>query len=477
MKPITHHDFSHRWLGVGMSLVAALAAQAATPVAFNATPVTFQIDMASVSPAPTSVYISGSFNGWPGFTAGAGSISPTNLLINVSGTVWSNTISISDAPGVVENCKFQYEAGDNWESINNRQFILDAAPQVLPLTAWNVNTTWPPAPTNHATFRVDMTTQLLLGAFTPGVGTITVSGDFEGWDNGLAMTNNPVLSGSSSNIYSGIFDVVGFPPVGINYKFRMNGGWESPASTGGNNRQANISGNQILPLVFYNDNISSDLLQQPTAVSFAVDMNGAVGTDAHVFNPSSDSVYINGQFANWYAWAGGVNPAPAPAGYQMFETPPGSGIYSNTIIIPAGTPVSFNYKYGIDFVNAGGPADDEAGFATNHFRVVRSTVFNPYPMATDKFRNMYAEPFFSSTSLGGGDLSVGAAIAGKVPVTWLGRPGARLQVRDDLSSGAWLDIPATDGTNWSSGYSSTNGFVSETNWPVSSHKFFRLVKP
>lgn len=98
-------------------------------------------------------------------------------------------------------------------------------------------------------------------------------------------------------------------------------------------------------------------------------------------------------------------------------------------------------------------------------------------MATDKFRNMYAEPFFSSTSLGGGDLSVGAAIAGKVPVTWLGRPGARLQVRDDLSSGAWLDIPATDGTNWSSGYSSTNGFVSETNWPVSSHKFFRLVKP
>src|SRR5664280_3352876 len=100
MKPIIHHDFSRRWLGVGMLLVAAMAAQAQTAV-------TFQIDMASVSPAPTAVYISGSFNGWPGFTAGAGS--PAAALINTSGTIWSNTISVSDAPSTIETCKFQYE--------------------------------------------------------------------------------------------------------------------------------------------------------------------------------------------------------------------------------------------------------------------------------------------------------------------------------------------------------------------------------
>jgi hypothetical protein len=472
MKPIIQHGFSRRWLGLGALLIAALAARASTDV-------TFSIDMASVSPAPTSVYISGSFNGWPGFSGGAGS--PAAALVNITGTVWSNTITIADASGSVESCKFQYEAGDNWESINNRQFILDSTPQVLPLTTWNANTTWPPAPTNHTTFRVDMTTQILLGAFTPGAGTIRVSGDFEGWNDGLDMTNNPTLSGSTSNIYSGIFDVVGFPPTGINYKFRMNGGWENPASTGGNNRQASVSGDQVLPLVFYDDTISNDLLKQPTPVSFIIDMNGAVGqnVDTHVFDPALDSVYINGQFANWYAWAGGITPQPAPAGYQLFETPPGSGIYSNTIIIPAGTPVSFNYKYGIDANNAnGGPADDEAGFGTNHFRVVRSTAFNPYPMPMDKFSNMYAEPFFSATSTGGGNLSAGAVAAGKVPVTWLGRPGAHLQVKDNLSGGVWQDIPATDGTNWNIGYSSTNGFVSQTNWPANStNKFFRLVKP
>jgi len=106
---------------------------------------------------------------------------------------------------------------------------------------------------------------------------------------------------------------------------------------------------------------------QDTPVSFTIDMNGAVGTDSHVFNATQDSVYINGQFANWYAWASGINPAGAPPGYQMVEQGLGN-IYTNTIIVPAGTPVSFSYKYGIDeFAINGGPGDNEAGFGLNHF--------------------------------------------------------------------------------------------------------------
>jgi hypothetical protein len=74
-------------------------------------------------------------------------------------------------------------------------------------------------------------------------------------------------------------------------------------------------------------------------------------------------------------------------------------------------------------------------------------------------------------------LTVGALSGGNVPVTWLGRPGAHLQVTSDLVSGSWQDLIATDGTNWTVGYSSTNGFVSQTNWPASGKAFFRLVKP
>jgi hypothetical protein len=37
---------------------------------------------------------------------------------------------------------------------------------------------------------------------------------------------------------------------------------------------------------------------------------------------------------------------------------------------------------------------------------------------------------------------------------------------------------ASDGTNWISGFNNpTNGFVSQTNWPVSGNALFRVIKP
>ena len=196
MKPINSHGFSRHWLGVGMALIAAVGAHAQTAV-------TFQIDMAPISPTvPTSVSISGTFNGWPSPSTS------TNLLINVGGTIWSNTFTVTDAPGTVESCKFQYEPGDNWENDPNRQFEVGPdSTQVLPLTSWNVND-WP-APTNQVTFQLDMSAQVLLGDFTNGQGTITVSGDFEGWNDGLPLTNNP--ASVITNIYTGTFPVTWIP--------------------------------------------------------------------------------------------------------------------------------------------------------------------------------------------------------------------------------------------------------------------------
>ena len=160
-------------------------------------------------------------------------------------------------------------------------------------------------------------------------------------------------------------------------------------------------------------------------------------------------------------------------------------VYTNTIILPAGTPVGLSYQYGMDIGGAnGGPAEDEAASGSVHYRAVRSTQFNPYVMPTDTFSSQpYVEPFFSTGNIGGngslsgGNLNVGTPVAGNVQVSWLGRPGARLQMGTNLVGGAWQSMPATDGTNWTIGYSSTNGFVSTTNWPASSKAFFRLIKP
>ncbi|MGH7980453.1 MAG: hypothetical protein ACREE6_13840, partial [Limisphaerales bacterium] len=169
-------------------------------------------------------------------------------------------------------------------------------------------------------------------------------------------------------------------------------------------------------------------------------------------------------------------PVAAPPGFQMVEEGL-TTIYTNTIVIPAGTPVKFAYLYGMDPNSFnGGPLVDENTNGINHNRVLRSTAFNPYVMPTDTFGAQYSEPLFNSSATGDGQLTVGAPVGGEVPVSWLGRPGAHLQSAASLT-GPWTDYPNTDGTNWTAGSSTTNGFMSLTNWPAGGNTFFRLVKP
>jgi hypothetical protein len=453
MKTIIHHGFSRRWLGLGMSFVAAMAVQAQTLV-------TFQVDMTPVSPGPTDVEISGTFNGWPA----PGSATGSSVLINTTGNIWSNTVSISDPPGTVEQCKFTYNPGGNWEPVAaNREFVLGTGTQVLPLEIWGTND-WP-VPTNQVTFQVNMSAQVLLGNFTNGDpnGSITVSGDFEGWDNGLALTNNPTLSGDASNVYSGTFPAVGFPGgTTINYKFRMNGGWESPASTGGNNRQAAITNStQILPLVYYNDNSIHDLVLSPITVSFSITMtNGTLDDNGYAFNPGGgDTLWINGDFLN--NWDNGAWPGPIgslPANQQMIEVGT-SGVYTNSFVVPRGNSIYLNYKYSID------SEDDENGFATNHVREIRS--YGPtYTMPQDVWSWTLAPSNTIPTIVEKdfGNLAIVAPSSGNIPITWLGRPGVVLENNSSLSSGIWTTNSGTDGTQ-------------STNWPItSSSQFFRLLK-
>lgn len=353
-----------------------------------------------------------------------------------------------------------------------------------------------PPVTNSVVFAVDMSSQIQLGNFHPESGySVFVAGAFNGWPgpttgNGLALTNYPPYNGGNNpNIYYGTNVFVGLPSSeATQYKFNQNdpaapnGGWEST-----DNRTLTLlptNGTLVLPVAFFNNAFASDYLAAPTPVFFSVDMNGAVGTDSHVFDSANDLVYVNGDFANWYKWSGqnNGNPAPAPTQYQLFEEN-GSGIFTNTVTLPAGTPVYFKYKYGMGIPPLTDEAvDDEAPYGNDHIRVARNTTFNPYVLAQDKFGSMYTEPYFnpgSSTNvnLGGGKLTVGPASSGIVPVSWLGRPGAQLQWSTSLT-GSWQTVPGTDGSTWTTGSQSTNGFLSHTNWPANgSNVFFRLIKP
>ena len=262
------------------------------------------------------------------------------------------------------------------------------------------------------------------------------------------LTNYPPYNGgSNTNIYYGTNEFIGTPlSSSQGYNFTDNdpglpSGYNGYEQTG--NRSFNLlstNGTIVLTTVSFGNFFASDILAADTPVTFSVDMGNGLGgyvtgTDGHTFDPANDAVFVNGQFANyngqpqhWYPWApSGVNPVSSP--YQL-KAIVFSSIYTNTFIIPAGTPLAFLYKYGIDTNYANDVQnssqngyDDEAGFAQNHVRVIRSTAVTPYVLATDNFGKMYGEPFFTSGSTGGGNLSVGSPSAGKVPVTWLGRPG------------------------------------------------------
>jgi len=356
--------------------------------------------------------------------------------------------------------------------------------------AYTANT---PPITNKVTFQVDMTVQIGIGHFKPGADSVEVQGSFNDWVSGAyVLTNNPTLAGNASNIYSGVVPIVGAAQSGESYKFVLNSislGTIYESSTPKVSTQddgpdaynrffqlPNVAAT-VLPAVLFDDKEADDYLPQAIAVSFTVNMNGAVGTDGHAFS-AGDTVWINGDFVPWYPWFNPQAPVAAPPQYQLFETPPGSGIYSNTVVIPLGTTVAFAYKYGIGVATNGdlGPEDIEAPDGQNHYRVVRSTATGSYAMPQDTFGNQYQEPFFNANALNGGQLTIGKPSGGIMPVTWLGRPGAHLQVSANVV-GAWQDLIQTDGTNWTIGSSSINGFVSQTNWPAVGKTFFRLVKP
>jgi hypothetical protein len=409
--------------------------------------VTFRVDMGpqitlgNFTPGQ-NMRVSGVFTGW-----GDG----VDMTNEAPSTVYSQTIAVAGLPGAQIN-GYKFRANDGWENdgvgpggAQNRSFILAGGDQVLPLVYYN---NLPPnVPTNAITFQVDMTAQILLGNFTPGQ-FIRVSGNMYSptFGDGRDLTNNPALSGNASNIYSTVIDVIANAGTTYNYKFRANGGWESPTSTGGGDRSFQVAGGpQVLPLVFYSDASPCDMLTEPTAVTFVLRLtNGTPAFDGTVYD-GSQTVHINGEFNGWAAWD-----VLLP---QMVNNPVGSDFYEYTHNFPAGATRAQKFKFSI-----GGP-DNEAGFAADHIQYIRST--GPtYTMPVSEFGTNYASVRVEQAF---GNLQVGAPVGGNVPITWLGLPCVTLQTRSDLTGGNWVNLPATDAT-------------SATNWPNTGNAFFRLQK-
>ncbi|HEY1787208.1 MAG TPA: hypothetical protein VGJ73_03590, partial [Verrucomicrobiae bacterium] len=365
--------------------------------------VTFQVDMSEeielghFVPGTSQLDVRGSFNGW----GNAGNYLTNNPAIVVTnyptGVIESNVyvgtfpittgaeISGTPATNAFMEWKAVEDPSGSWESPGptdandaGNRFFTDNNNQTLPVVSFN-DLTYSPLAT--VTLNVDMSGPITYDPnYMPN--SVTVWGTFNNWANGVNMTSNP---SPNNNIYSTTVTMPEGTAVIIQVRYTNNlVAATTPASpwvydyTGdavyNNNARRTVSVpitattlSTNLPAFHFLDLAFDDYLPQPTPVTFSVDMSNAVGTDSHVFTPGSDGVYINGMFANgggtpypqsWYAWAGGVNPVSAPAGYQMVQEGT-SSIYTNTVIIPAGAPVALSYQYGMDPGQLnGGPLED-----------------------------------------------------------------------------------------------------------------------
>lgn len=413
-----------------------------------------QIGAGNYNPNTQAVYVRGSLNGW-GMTGITADTINTNL--------YAGPIDLSLAPGATVEYKYYFGPPDNWESIGNRWFILSNNVQTLPVVYFNDAAGFPIKAAIY--FQVDMNPQITLNNFDPTNHQVWVRGNVVGWGDppaGLQLIEDTARPGIYTNTWTSGGFVTGDQ---FAYKFVI---WKPGATwEGGDNKILVFQGKEPLnadgyhqitvgPVYFNNVPPPSrgDILAQDTTVTFRINMKNAVAlsTPTGPFDPTNQNVYVNGAFVPWWTWGS------LPNAYQMFDdginggdTASGDLIYSWQQVFTRGSLARLEYKYGIQ------SNDNEAPSGANHVRYIDSST-NTYVLPVDTFGTMYQESEV-------GPLTLSKQPAGYVTLTWMGRPGINLQTNTNLTSGAWVDVPGTDG-------------ISTKVLPLATgQQYYRLVKP
>jgi hypothetical protein len=451
-----------------LPLVPFYAPSVTTPINLVGANITFRVDMTEQvqlgnfipSSGVDTIRVTGAPAAITGFGAGV-DLTNNPTISGDASNIYSAVVNICGTPGTT-GIEFKFRMNSGWEdtSINdNRKFDFTGADQVLPLYYYSDQPIG--IQTNgNITFQVDMTPQVITGGFTNGVSAVRVSGNINNFPGGATggelMTNNPALPGNASNIYSATIPLEADTTSTVGNWSR----WKFAAIYGvGGNKDRRFfitGGDQVLPLVTYNDASVCDVLLQPTAVTFSLHLtNGTPDRNGVAFDKVNDKVYINAEFIGWPTWNTSLP--------EMTNNPVGSDFYEQTLVLSGGTSRRLQFKFGLadpaSPTGTHGFLDNETAFQQDHVKYVRtlgSTATITAEFGTN-FLSILQEPQF-------GNLAVGQPSGGNIPITWLGCPCATLQTKTGLSSGSWTDLPATDGT-------------SATNWPVAGGpRFFRLQK-
>ncbi len=334
----------------------------------NTTPVdiTFNVNMAvqiesGFDPATETVYLAGSFNDWS---------NSANQLTDTDGDkIYSGTITAMD-PG--ERVYFKFIRNqDGWENDPNREYVVGSNGNQY--TAF-FNNDLGGGLDISLTFDANMELEIAAGRFNPSTDTLSVRGSMNGWGSSDIMTASTL----DPNVYSVTIDSKLNVDDLISYKFAyVSSGattWENDPNNEYTVTSDDINAGFIYLSRGFNNATLDDVTGQEVAVTFVVDMNGAVNALTNTPFGTVTSVAIFGAVAP-LAWPDGGWPTEQENLAHFLndsgtdgDAAAGDGFWSTTLTFPKYTLLNFDYKYGAnwgDVANTTGN-DNEATTGVNH---------------------------------------------------------------------------------------------------------------
>ncbi len=171
------------------------------------------------------------------------------------------------------------------------------------------------AQTVNVTFQADMRLEIAKGYFNPATDTLTLPGDFDNWlSEPPANTTKIMTDDNNDSVYT--ITLAMAPNATYGYKFNIGMGWDGKDEFQGMDNRSLVLGasdTTLNPTFFNNYTPYSGVTAN---VTFNVDMHGPAKS---TFDPSSDHVFIAGNFTDWQNSA-----------VEMSD-PEGDSIYSVTV--------------------------------------------------------------------------------------------------------------------------------------------------
>ena len=260
-----------------------------------------------------------------------------------------------------------------------------------------------------------------------------------GWGDppasGLQLFEDPARPGIYTNTWLMANQLTGAAFIYKNTFFHP-----APASTvweDGDNKSVTFVGNEptnpdgyhmitVGPTLF--DNFlanTNDYLPADTLVTFTVSMTNAQSYPA--FTPPISLRYVHGRCVSTATGShGGIGIRLRRRHFNLTNGTSGDWIYSQTVLLPKGSPSQLVYKYGID--DDGVDQPEQRGPGRLRPRALHPSNRQLYPGA-GHLRH-------ADRRTAAGELTIGTPSGGSIPVSWLGLPGAYLQTSTDLSNPA-----------------------------------------